>query len=103
MAMGSFNVTDEYAPQQTIEDWKFFVWLLFFIGSISFHLIVAKMMIAAAGDTYDRVSAENREILSLRLKASFLADYVFDWVEGRLSRDRLKYRYMYMIDKIDEN
>ena len=47
------------------------------------------MMIAAAGDTYDRVSAENREILSLRLKASFLADYVFDWVEGRISRDRL--------------
>ena len=60
-------------------------------------------MIAAACDTYDRVSAENRETLNLRMKVGFLADYVFDWIGGRLAGDRLKYRYMYMVDKVDES
>ena len=41
----------------------------------------------------------------MRSKVAFLADYVFDWVGGRLvggRRGRDKYRYMYNIEKIDE-
>ena len=60
-------------------------------------------MIATACDTYDKVSSETRETLNLRMKVGFLADYVFDWIGGRLTGDRLKYRYMYMVDKTDES
>ena len=102
MAFGTFNVTDANAPQQTIQTWKPLVWLLFISGSIFFNIVVAKMMIAVSLDTYDKVSSQNREILSLRLKVSFLADYVFDWVGGKIAGDRLKYRYMYLIEKLDE-
>ena len=79
--------------------------MLFIGGSVTFHIIVANMAIAVACDTYDRVSSENREILSLKSKVAFLADYVFDWVGGRLvggKRGRDRYRYMYNIEKIDE-
>ena len=74
------------------------VWTLFFIGSITFNIIIANMMIAVAGNTYDRVSSGDREILTLRKKVYFLADYVFDWLGGRLAGGSPKYRYMYMIE-----
>merc|ERR1712151_736879 len=46
-------------------------------ATIISNVIVINIMIAIACDTFDRVASENREVVILVKKASFLADYVW--------------------------
>lgn len=54
-----------------------FVWVVFAFASLISNVVIINIMIAIACDTYDRVASEDREVVILVKKASFLADYVW--------------------------
>lgn len=54
-----------------------FVWVVFVFASLISNVVIINILIAIACDTYDRVASEDREVVILVKKASFLADYVW--------------------------
>ena len=51
-------------------------------------------MIALAGDVFDKLSMENKEVVTLEKKVFFLADYVFDKQLANRGNARQKYTYV---------
>ena len=47
-------------------------------GSLLSNFVIINLMIAMAGDVFDRMSLEKKEVITLKKKVFFLADFVFD-------------------------
>lgn len=74
---GSEDVTINGTPMPFDNKYTAFVWVVFIFASLISNVIIINIMIAIACDTYDRVASEDREVVILVKKASFLADYVW--------------------------
>ena len=90
LAIGDFDRSNFYFNNTS---WDFYIYVIFVLGSLLSNFVVINLMIALAGDVFDRMSMENKEVVTLSKKIFFLADYVFDKNLANKGGAKLKYMF----------
>ena len=62
LAIGDFDRNNFYFNQTS---WDFYIYVIFIAGSLLSNFVVINLMIALAGDVFDRMSMENKEVVTL--------------------------------------
>ena len=90
LAIGDFDKNSFHFDSTS---WDFYIYVLFVCGSLLSNFVIINLMIALAGDVFDRMSLENKEVITLKKKVFFLADYVFDKNLANKGGAKLKYTF----------
>ena len=62
LAIGDFDRNNFYFNETS---WDFYIYVIFIAGSLLSNFVVINLMIALAGDVFDRMSMENKEVVTL--------------------------------------